>query len=153
MRLSTRARYALRMMLDIAKNGAAGNPVSLADVAERTDLSKGYLEQLAANLRSHQLIRGVAGNKGGYRLTRPPEAISLREIIEAAIGKVSILECLEEPSTCMRTDVCECRMVYALINYKITQVLDEFSLADLQNPRLRVEVQRQLDGFPREERH
>ncbi len=140
-------------MLDIAKNGAAGNPVSLADVAERTDLSKGYLEQLAANLRSHQLIRGVAGNKGGYRLTRLPEAISLREIIEAAIGKVSILECLEEPSTCMRTDVCECRMVYALINYKITQVLDEFSLADLQNPRLRVEVQRQLDGFPREERH
>lgn len=153
MRLSTRARYALRMMLDIAKNGAAGNPVSLADVAKRADLSRGYLEQLAAALRSHQLIRGVAGKMGGYWLTRPPETISLREIIEAAIGRVSILECLEEPSICMRTDDCECRMVYALINYRIIQVLEEFSLADLQNPRLRVEVQRQLDGFPREERH
>lgn len=153
MRISTRGRYALQIMLDIAKNGAGGNPVSLADVAERTDLSRGYLEQLAANLRSHQLVRGFAGKQGGYRLIRPPETITLREIIEAAIGKISILDCLEDPSSCMRTEGCECRLVYALINFKITQVLDEFTLADLQNPKLESKVKRQLEGLPREEKH
>ena len=59
MRLSTRARYALRMMLDVARNGGDGDPVSLANVAERTGISRGYLEQLAMALRTARLVRGV----------------------------------------------------------------------------------------------
>ncbi len=145
MRLSTRARYALRMMLDLAKHGDGGRPVSLADVAERTDCSRGYLEQLAATLRRQRLIHGVAGKGGGYRLTRGPSETTLREIIEASIGKISIIDCLEDDTTCMRTDVCECRLVYSLINARITQVLDDFTLADLLDPKLRLKVKLKLE--------
>ena len=72
MKLSTRARYALRVMLDIARHGGRETPVSLAAVATRTDLSHGYLEQLAMGLRRARLLRGVAGRKGGYMLGMAP---------------------------------------------------------------------------------
>ncbi len=152
MRLSTRARYALRMMLDLAKHGEGGQLVSLADVAERTDCSRGYLEQLAAALRRQRLIHGVAGKGGGYRLTRAPSDTTLREIIEASIGKISILDCLEDASTCMRADACECRLVYSLINTRITQVLEDFTLADLLDPKLKLKVKLQLGQAREKER-
>ena len=75
MKLSTRARYTLRMMIDMARHGGVDTPVSLASVAHRTDLSRGYLEQLATGLRRARLLRGVAGRKGGYRLARPASEI------------------------------------------------------------------------------
>ena len=134
MRLSTRARYALRMMLDVARNGGSGDPVSLANVAERTGISRGYLDQLAIALRSAHLVRGVSGRRGGYRLTTPPAAITLGQIVEAAIGPIYLVDCLEDPTTCLRADHCECRVVYALINRRIQEVLREYSLADLVDP-------------------
>ena len=75
MRLTTRARYALRLMLDVARNGDDGTPVSLASVSERTGISRGYLEQLALALRNNRLVRGVAGRHGGYRLSEIPSKI------------------------------------------------------------------------------
>jgi Rrf2 family protein len=153
MRISTRARYALRMMVDLARNGEGGAPVSLADVAERTDLSRGYLEQLTAPLRSQHLIRGFPGKQGGYRLTRPASAITLRQIIEAAIGPVAILDCLEDPTTCMRADVCECRVVYGLINEEIRSVLETFTLEDLKDPRREGELEGKLEARRREAKH
>jgi Rrf2 family protein len=134
MRLSTRARYALRMMLDVAKNGGEASPVSLATVSERTGISRGYLEQLALALRNARLVRGVAGRYGGYKLIAPPSRISLKQIIEAAIGPVYLVDCLEDPTTCPRAEFCECRIVYALINNRIAEVLREYSLADLLEP-------------------
>ncbi len=152
MRLSTRARYALRMMLDVAKNHGEDAPVSLASVAKRTGLSRGYLEQLAGGLRAQGLLRGVCGKQGGYFLARPASEITLRAIIEAVIGPVSILECLHHPSVCIQNDLCECQVVYRLINRRITEVLEEFTLADLRDPRWLQEMGRavaQLDQAPR----
>ena len=134
MRLSTRARYALRMMLDVARHGGADAPVSLAAVAERTGLSRGYLEQLAVALRNSRLIRGVAGRHGGYRLTQGTAEITVGQIIEAAIGPVCLVDCIEDPSGCPRSEYCECRLVYALINARIAEVLQEYTLADLLDP-------------------
>jgi Rrf2 family protein len=134
MRISTRGRYALRMMLDIAKHGKNSVPVSLSTVSDRTGISHGYLEQLAPALRAARLVKSVAGRHGGYRLASPAAEISIRQIIEASIGPVCIVDCVDEPESCLRADYCECRVVYSLINQRIAQVLDDFSLADLTDP-------------------
>jgi Rrf2 family protein len=134
MKISTRGRYALRMMLDVARHGGLDSPVSLASVSDRTGISHGYLEQVALALRSARLVRGVAGRHGGYKLASPPEEITIREIIEATIGPVCVVDCIDEPEACPRADYCECRVVYALINLRIGEVLEEFTLADLADP-------------------
>jgi Rrf2 family protein len=134
MKISTRGRYALRMMLDLARNGGLDAPVSLASVSERTGISHGYLEQVVLALRSARLVRGVAGRHGGYRLSSAPDKITIRQIIEATLGPVCVVDCVDEPEACPRADYCECRVVYALINLRIGEVLDEFTLADLIDP-------------------
>lgn len=121
-------------MLDVARYGDDNQPVSLSAVSERTGISHGYLEQLAPALRAGSLIRGVAGRHGGYKLAAPASKITIRQIIEASIGPVSVVECVDEPDSCLRTDFCECRVVYALINQRVAGVLDEFTLADLVDP-------------------
>ena len=151
MKISTRGRYALRMMLDVARNGGQDSPVSLASVSERTGISHGYLEQVALALRSARLVRGVAGRHGGYKLSSPPGKITIRQIIEATLGPVCVVDCVDEPEACPRADYCECRVVYALINQKIAEVLEEFTLADLADPSWMKEtgqvVANQLVGF------
>ena len=122
------------MMLDIARHDVDGSPVSLPSVSERTGISHGYLEQLAPALRAARLVKSVAGRQGGYRLVGPASKITLRQIIEASIGPVCVVECVEEPESCMRADFCECRIVYALINQRIAQVLDDFTIEDLLDP-------------------
>ena len=134
MRLTTRARYALRMMLDLARHGGLEKPVSLAAVADRTDISRGYLEQLAMAMRNARLVRGVAGRYGGYRLTEPPERITVGQIVEAATGPVCVVDCVDDPASCPRAEDCECRLVYSLVNERIAEVLREFTLADLLDP-------------------
>ena len=131
MKISTRGRYGLRMMLDIARHGGQDSPVSLAAVSERTGISHGYLEQVALALRRARLVRGVAGGHGGYKLSSPPDKITVRQIIEATLGPVCVVDCVDEPETCPKADDCECRVVYALINLRIREVLEEFTLADL----------------------
>ena len=134
MRISTRGRYALRMMLDVARHGGKDSPVSLASVSNRTGISHGYLEQVAMALRAARLVRGVAGRHGGYTLTVSPADISIRQIIEATIGPVCVVDCIDEPEACPRADYCECRVVYGLINQRIGEVLEDFTLADLADP-------------------
>jgi Rrf2 family protein len=146
MKLSTRGRYALRMMVDIARNADSGKPVSLALVAERTDISRGYLEQLAMLLRNARILRSMAGRHGGYLLARPASEITIGEIIEATIGPVAIVGCVEDFDTCMRAPDCECRIVYALINQRIAGVLHGFSLADLLDPGWIATVSQELDA-------
>ena len=134
MRLTTRARYALRLMLDVARNGGGERPVSLASVAERTEISRGYLEQLALALRNARLLRGVAGRYGGYRLSEPAESITVGAIVEAAIGPICVVDCVDDPVSCERAELCECRMVYSIINERIAEVLREYTLSDLLDP-------------------
>ncbi len=122
------------MMLDIAHHGGSASPVSLSSVSDRTDISHGYLEQLAPALRAARLVKSVAGRHGGYRLAAPASKITIRQIIEASIGPVCIVDCVEDPESCLKAEFCECRIVYALINQKIAQVLDDFTLEDLLDP-------------------
>ncbi len=121
-------------MLDIARHGGEASPVSLASVSERTGISHGYLEQVALALRGARLVRGVAGRHGGYTLSAAPDKITIRQIIEATLGPICVVDCVDEPEACPRADYCECRVVYALINLRIGEVLEEFTLADLADP-------------------
>jgi Rrf2 family protein len=130
MKLSTRARYALRMMLEIARRPGT-NPVSLGDVAVRTKISKRYLDQLAIALKSNSLIRSMRGRGGGYQLARRANDISVGQIIEAAIGPINVVECVRHPETCLMSDGCECRWVYEKINDGIVNLLNRMSLAEL----------------------
>ena len=128
MKLSTRARYALRMMVVFARHdGAEASVVSLNEVANQADVSRRYLEQLAIGLKNGALIRGKSGNA----LARPADQIKIRQIVESAIGPINIVECVLHPDICLKSEFCECRSLYSLINRKITSVLDGIVLADL----------------------
>jgi Rrf2 family protein len=130
MKLSTRARYALRMMVEIARRPGT-DLVSLGDVALSTKISKRYLDQLAIALKSNSLIRSMRGRGGGYQLARRAADISVGQIIEAAIGPINVVECVRHPDTCLKSDGCECRWVYERINDGIVNLLNGMSLAEL----------------------
>jgi Rrf2 family protein len=131
LKLSTRARYALKLMIQIAKQTDRNIPVSLNQVAQGGELPRRYLEQLVIGLKNASLIRGVSGKVGGYCLTKPAEEIKIGDIIEAAIGPINIVGCVNDPRQCLKADVCECRLLWVLINGRIVDVLNEFSLADM----------------------
>jgi Rrf2 family protein len=86
---------------------------------------------LVIGLKNGALIRGKSGKGGGYSLARPADEIRIRQIIESAIGPINIVECVLQPELCLKSDFCECRSLYGLINKKITSVLDGIVLADL----------------------
>lgn len=134
MKLGTRPRYALRLMLEIARLGGRDAPVSLSAVAACSQLSRGYLEQLALGLRNAGLLRGFCGKRGGYRLTRGAEEITVGQIIEAAMGPVNIVNCVEDPLSCRRAGLCEFRPVYVLMNRRISELMHGFTLAQLLEP-------------------
>jgi len=144
MKLSTRARYALQIMVAITKLCEDGKPVSIAKVAERTEISKRYLEKLVATLRKGGLLDSVSGRTGGYLLASSPEEIKIGQIVEASIGPVNIVDCVGFPTACLKSDGCECRLIYALINQRIAEALSDYTLADMTDPRWRNRIERQL---------
>jgi Rrf2 family protein len=118
------------MMVEIARRPGT-DLVSLGDVAENTNLSKRYLDQLAIALKANSLMRSMRGRGGGYQLARPAEDISVGDIIEAAIGPINVVECVKYPENCLKSDYCECRWVYDRINNEIVKLLRGLSLAEL----------------------
>ena len=131
MKLSTRARYALRMMVEIAQKTNGDENVSLSQVAESSDLPRRYLEQLAIGLKNASLITGMSGKAGGYVLAKSPSSIRVGQIVEAVIGPINIVDCVLSPEMCLKADFCDCRWIYRHINERITEVLNDYSLADL----------------------
>jgi len=129
-KLSTRGRYALRLMLHVARHDRDA-PVSLNDAARATDISRRYLEQLATTLKGAGLLTAVSGRSGGYRLARPARSMRLDQIVQAAIGPINIVDCVLEPETCLKSTYCECRDVYTQINSRIVGAFHGLSLAEL----------------------
>ena len=134
MKLGTRARYSVRMMMAIAKLSVDGKPVSLSDAATHCGLSRRYLDQLVTPLRNSSLVRGRMGRGGGYLLGRPPEEIRLKDIIEAAIGPIAIADCVAGFQDCMYHEFCTCKGLWVLINRRISTYLQKFTLADMLAP-------------------
>lgn len=132
MRLSTRGRYGLRAMLDMAMDQSDG-PITLNSISERQGVSIGYLEQLMVPLKKEGLIRSVRGAQGGYLLARNPEDITVGDIIRALEGPIAPVACVSEdyPEECDRAEGCVTRLVWAKVRDSIVDVLDSLTLYDM----------------------
>ena len=131
MKLRTRARYSVRMMMAIAKLSLDGHPVGLGSVSRHCGVTRRYLDQLVTPLRNAKLVRAFSGREGGYTLGRPAEDIKVGDIIEAAIGAIAVADCAIDSDSCIHAEYCNCRGLWTLINHKINEVLDEYSLEDI----------------------
>lgn len=129
MRLTTRGRYAVTAMLDLALN-RAGGPVALADIAKRHDISLSYLEQLFAQLRKGELVRSVRGPGGGYYLNKDPETISVATVIALSDEKVDATRCGGKQN-CHNGRHCLTHDLWSELNQVIQNYLMSVSLADL----------------------
>ena len=107
--ISTRGRYAIRVMIDIAQNEKDGNEyIPLKDIAERQNLSKKYLEIIVKDMVSGNLLKGASGKGGGYKLCRKPDEYSIGEILELMEGSLSSVACLAEKDfECPRRGECQ----------------------------------------------
>lgn len=146
MKLRTRARYSLRMMMAITRLSRDGAYVGLGEVARFSGLSRRYLEQLAGPLRNAGLLRAQAGRNGGYVLARDARRIRLGQVVEAAIGPISVTDCLVDPEACDQSTVCGCCGLWSLINQRITQVLNDYSLAEMIADDWTASVMARLDA-------
>jgi Rrf2 family protein len=122
------------MMVDIARNGTADEPVSLGAVSDRTSISRSYLEHVAHALRTASLLRSVSGRRGGYWLAESPDSITIGQIFDALNGPTRLVDCVDDAESCSRRNHCECAVVYKLINDRIVEVLEGHTLADLLDP-------------------
>jgi len=134
MRMSTRGRYALRAMLDLALHDDEG-PVLRHDIATRQEISADYVAQLFQHLCVEGLVKGVKGPGGGYRLARDPSAIRVGDIVRAVEGPIAAVQCatatLGCQSTCHRAEGCTTRLVWTRLSEVIAQFLDAITLKEL----------------------
>jgi len=135
MKLSTRTRYGMRAIIELAHHEGK-RPLQLKAIAERQDISVKYLEQLMSLLRSAGFVRSVRGSKGGYVLARPADQIKLSEIFRCLEGPVTTAECTEDESYCDRSADCAAREVWKKVETAIQDVLSSIKLSDLmQQPK------------------
>lgn len=132
MRISTKGRYALRLMLDLAMN-SAGSFISLKVVAQRQDISDKYLEQITHQLSRAGLLQSARGAQGGYRLARQPEEYSVGEILRIVEGSLAPVSCLDCANPCDKIDSCLTIGLYKKIQDAVDGVVDHTSLADIIN--------------------
>lgn len=134
MKISTRGRYGVRAMYDLATRYGEG-PVPLKEIAERQGISEHYLEQLIAPLRKAGLVKSLRGVAGGYELGRAPDRITVGDVIRVLEGPIAPVDCVSEEesqsATCEHPDSCITRRIWAKVRDSISSVLDSISLADL----------------------
>lgn len=141
-RITTKVRYGLRALLQIAVT-YDGKPVPLSSIAESQEISRKYLEQLVASLRRAELIGSRKGVRGGYFLTREPADISLWNVFCTLEGTTPLVECVPDPDTCNRSDMCTTRGIWELLDQKLQEFWESFTLQDLID-RL-PEIEKSLD--------
>jgi len=130
MKLSTRSRYGTRVLLDLALHHDE-EPVLLKDIAQRQQISLQYLEHLITPLIAAGIVRSMRGPKGGVSLVRLPEEIKLGEVIQLLEGSFAPAECVNNPKTCSRSDLCATRDIWSELKKAIDDVLESTTLQDL----------------------
>ena len=132
LKLSTKGRYGLRAMIDLARHqDDEARPVMMSDIAKRQELSKKYLHALLTPLKSAGLIRSTRGAKGGYSLARPPMEITLSDILTALEGELNIVDCVMSPTDCVRRENCPAREVWMDLNRLVDNKLRSVTLAQI----------------------
>ncbi|NQT72168.1 MAG: Rrf2 family transcriptional regulator [Chloroflexi bacterium] len=135
MRLSTRSRYAVRALIDLAMHLGEG-PVLVREIADREDISVRYLEQLLLPLKAAGLVRATRGANGGFTLAKDPAEVNLREIIKIMEGSTAFTECVDSAEVCSRSDTCILRSSWIEVTDAANKVMEKTSLqviVDRQN--------------------
>lgn len=148
MKYSTRARYGLRMMVELARALQDKPLVHLGEVATTTGISMNYLAQLAMPLKNNGLLVGVSGKGGGYSLGRPAEEIKISEIIEAVQGPTALTDCTANPDLCMHAPFCDTRLIWVIAGHRLHEVFEQFSLADIIRKGFRQDTLREYGSVP-----
>ena len=130
MKLSTKGRYGVRALLDIALNCESG-PVLLKDIARRQEISAQYLEHLISPLIKAGILRSLRGSRGGITLAKSPEEVGLSQVVEILEGSIAPVECVDNPDICSRASSCVTRDVWKAMKTATMGVLDGITLKDL----------------------
>ncbi len=132
--ISTRSRYGLRFLVDLAQRGAEG-PIDLRSVADRQAIPETYLAKLVVPLRNAGIIRSARGAKGGYELSRAPAEIVLLDVVEVLEGRSSLLECTERPELCARSADCPTLPVWTGLEKAVRDYLTAVTVGDVATAR------------------
>jgi Rrf2 family protein len=130
MKINTRVRYGLRAILRIAE-GHGGPPVSISTISDEQGISGKYLEQVISPLRRSGLVVSRKGVKGGYSLSREPDQITLWDVIQALDTHPHLVECVDDPRTCNKTDCCVAHAVWKMLDHRLQEFWSSFTLAEL----------------------
>ena len=136
---STKGEYGVRLMVQLGRHFGTG-PASLAEIAAEEDLPRAYLEQLVMSLREADLVRSTRGAHGGYELARPPETITMTEVLRALEGPLAPMVCAsddpEHATLCDRSARCTVNLLWVRVRDAVAGALDSMTLADLVPPRV-----------------
>ncbi|WP_025641261.1 RrF2 family transcriptional regulator [Schnuerera ultunensis] len=139
MRLSTRGRYGLKAMFQLALHYGEG-PIPLNSIASAQELSENYLEQLVSTLRKSGLLNSVRGAQGGYMLAKSPEDITVGNILRALEGDMAPADCVIDNSNgCEKEENCVTKLVWMRMRDSINQVIDSISLQDMLDEQAKME--------------
>lgn len=140
MKLSTRGRYGIHAMFDLALY-AQQVPQPIKAIAEREGIPEAYLEQLIAGLRKGELVTSVRGAQGGYMLARPADQITVGNVLRTLEGDLSIVSCLAGEDVCAKSGGCPTRAVWQKLRDGINQVVDSITLQDMLDDYERMNAQ------------
>ena len=132
MKISTKGRYGLRILIDLATHDPE-KPRMLKDIAESQQISEKYLSRLVIDLRRAGLIRSVRGVKGGFHLAKLPEEITLLKVLETMEGPLSVVDCVQSPEKCKRQTLCPARSIWKKLNDDIRGLTSQITLDDILN--------------------
>lgn len=135
MKISTRGRYGVRLMLELAQDYGKG-PLTLREISRRQGISEKYLWQLVTPLKKAGLITAERGAHGGYSLSKRPSKITLKQIVTTLEGPLCAVECVENPGICKRARMCASRDVWKEVSDKIDDTLEGITLEDLAEREL-----------------
>jgi len=138
MKLSTRARYGTRALLDLALHSGEG-AVLLKDIARRQEFSLPYLQHLITPLIAAGIIKSTRGARGGILLLKPPAEIKLSEVLQLLEGSIAPVDCVNNPKTCPRSDLCVTRDIWGELEKVMNAVLESTTLQDLVERQKRKE--------------
>ena len=130
MKLSTRSRYGVRMMLSLAVNETK-KPIFLKDIARSESISEKYLSQIIIPLKARGLVNTFRGAHGGYVLGRPASEIKLRDIVEPLEGDLGLVDCVRKTDLCERSMECVTRDIWSEMSTLLLEFLDSYTLEDL----------------------
>lgn len=141
LKVPQKVHHALLIVADLATQHGSGTPMSLHSIAERSGLSQGFLEEIAALLREASIIKGRRGAKGGYVLVKEPADITVGDVIVAIEGPIALVDCFDDAVGCTLAPLCATQNVWYRVQRQVTSTLTEMTISDIVEASHKVRVQ------------